>query len=52
MPVHQSNLPPLRGRYPRALRTGVLRNCLHVAYLEYNWNGLAVDAVYEMSQLA
>ena len=35
-----------------ALRTGMLRDCRHAAYLEYNWNGQAVDAVYEMSQLA
>ena len=34
-----------------ALRTGIVRDCLHAAYLEYHWNGQAVDAVYEMSQL-
>jgi len=34
-----------------AFRTGVLRNCLHAAYLEYNWNGRAIDAVFEVSQL-
>ena len=35
-----------------ALRTGILRDCLHAAYLEYHWNGQAFEAVYEMSQLA
>lgn len=34
-----------------ALRTGILRNCLHAAYLEYNWDGRAIDAVFEVSQL-
>jgi RES domain-containing protein len=35
-----------------ALRTGILKNCLHAAYLEYNWNGRAIDAVFEVSQLS
>ncbi len=34
-----------------ALRTGIVRNCLHASYLEYNWNGKGVDAVFEVSQL-
>jgi len=34
-----------------AFRTGLLRSCLHAAYLEYNWNGRAIDAVFEVSQL-
>jgi len=34
-----------------ALRTGILKNCLHAAYLEYNWNGRGIDAVFEVSQL-
>lgn len=34
-----------------ALRTRILRDCLHAAYLEYNWNGQAIDAVYEVAQL-
>lgn len=34
-----------------ALRTAILRDCLHAAYLEYNWNGREIDAVYEVSQL-
>jgi RES domain-containing protein len=35
-----------------ALRTGILKNCQHAAYLEYNWNGRAIDAVFEVSQLS
>jgi hypothetical protein len=35
-----------------ALRTGILKNCQHAAYLEYNWNGRAMDAIFELSQLA
>ncbi len=34
-----------------AFRTAILRKCLHAAYLEYNWNGRAIDAVFEVSQL-
>ncbi len=34
-----------------ALRTGILKHCQHAAYLEYNWNGRAIDAVFEVSQL-
>lgn len=34
-----------------ALRTGLLSQCLHAAYLEYNWNGAAMDAVFEVNQL-
>ena len=34
-----------------ALRTSLLSHCLHAAYLEYNWNGLAMDAVFEVNQL-
>ncbi len=34
-----------------ALRTGILKNCLHAAYLEYQWNGQAIDAVFEVAQL-
>lgn len=34
-----------------ALRTGILKNCQHSAYLEYNWNGRAIDAVFEVSRL-
>jgi RES domain-containing protein len=34
-----------------ALRTGLVKNCLHAAYLEYNWNGRGIDAVFEVAQL-
>ena len=34
-----------------ALRTGIVKNCLHAAYLEYNWNGRAIDAVFEVNQV-
>jgi len=34
-----------------ALRTGILSNCLHAAYLEYNWDGRGIDAVFKVSQL-
>jgi hypothetical protein len=34
-----------------AFRTTLLKKCLHAAYLEYHWNGRAVDAVFEVAQL-
>jgi hypothetical protein len=34
-----------------AFRTTLLRDCHHAAYLEYNWNGTAIDAVFELSQV-
>lgn len=34
-----------------ALRTGMLSDCLHAAYLEYNWDGRGINAVFEVSQL-
>ena len=39
------------GQCLAALRTGILKNCLHAAYLEYHWNGQGIDAVFEVSQL-
>jgi len=39
------------GECVAALRTGILRACLHAAYLEYNWNGRDIDAVFEVSQI-
>lgn len=42
---------PAQGRKPRRLRTGIVRDGLHAAYLEYNWDGRAIDAVFEVSQL-
>lgn len=34
-----------------AFRTVLLRKCLHAAFLEYDWNGQAIDAVYELSRV-
>ena len=34
-----------------AFRTTLLKNCLHAAYLEYNWNGQGIDAVFEVNQV-
>ena len=34
-----------------AFRTTLLRACHHAAYLEYNWNGSAVDMVFELNQV-
>ncbi len=35
-----------------AFRTTLLKNCQHAAYLEYNWNGQGIDAVFEVNQLS
>ena len=35
-----------------AFSTALLKNCLHAAYLEYNWNGQGIDAVFEVNRLA
>ncbi|MFD1554281.1 RES family NAD+ phosphorylase [Paraburkholderia silviterrae] len=32
-----------------ALRTTLLHACHHAAYLEYNWNGEAIDMVFELT---
>jgi hypothetical protein len=34
-----------------AFTTTILRDCHHAAYLEYNWNGSAIDSVFELSQV-
>jgi hypothetical protein len=34
-----------------ALRTSIVRACHHAAYLEYNWNGQAVDIVFELNRV-
>ncbi|HTH62594.1 MAG TPA: RES family NAD+ phosphorylase [Paraburkholderia sp.] len=34
-----------------ALRTTILRACHHAAYLEYNWNGEAIDMVFELNRV-
>ncbi|KND55052.1 hypothetical protein BPUN_3415 [Candidatus Paraburkholderia kirkii] len=45
--VHDS-----QGECLAALRTTtMLRDCRHAAYLEYNWNGEAVDYVFELNQV-
>jgi hypothetical protein len=39
------------GQCLAALRTALVKNCLHAAYLEYQWNGEGIEAVFEVSQL-
>lgn len=39
------------GQCLAALRTALVKSCLHAAYLEYQWNGQGIDAVFEVSQL-
>ena len=34
-----------------AFSTRLLSNCVHAAYLEYDWNGQSIDKVFEISQL-
>ena len=34
-----------------ALKPSLLKNCVHAAYLEYNWNGREIDAVFEVAQV-
>ncbi len=34
-----------------ALRTTLLHACHHAAYLEYNWNGSAIDMVFELNRV-
>lgn len=40
-----------QGECLAALRTTMLRDCHHAAYLEYNWNGDAIDYVFELNQV-
>ncbi|EKS67116.1 MULTISPECIES: RES family NAD+ phosphorylase [Caballeronia] len=40
-----------QGECLAALRTTMLRDCRHAAYLEYNWNGEAIDYVFELNQV-
>ncbi|BEU23478.1 RES family NAD+ phosphorylase [Paraburkholderia terrae] len=40
-----------RGECLAAFKTTLLRDCHHAAYLEYNWNGSAVDIVFELNQV-
>jgi len=34
-----------------AFSTALLKNCLHAAYLEYDWNGQGIDAVFEVNRV-
>ena len=52
--VHGMLYPSVRhpdGECLAALRTGLLKNCAHAAYLEYHWNGQGIDAVFEVNQV-
>ncbi|SAK76277.1 RES domain protein [Caballeronia glebae] len=40
-----------QGECLAALRTTMLRDCRHAAYLEYNWNGETIDYVFELNQV-
>jgi hypothetical protein len=40
-----------QGECLAAFRTTMLRDCRHAAYLEYNWNGEAIDYVFELNQV-
>jgi hypothetical protein len=39
------------GQCLAALKASLLRNCVHAAYLEYNWSGREIDAVFEVARL-
>ena len=39
------------GQCLAAFRTALVKNCLHAAYLEYQWNGEGIDAVFEVSRV-
>lgn len=39
------------GQCLAALHTALVKNCLHAAYLEYQWNGEGVDAVFEVNRV-
>lgn len=34
-----------------AFKTTIVRDCLHAAYLEYNWNGETIDSVFQLNQV-
>ena len=48
---YTKGLPGRGGECLAALRKGIVKYCLHAAYLEYNWNGRAIDAVFEVNQV-
>jgi hypothetical protein len=39
------------GQCLAAFRTALVKNCLHAAYLEYQWNGQGIDAVFEVNRV-
>jgi len=39
------------GQCLAAFRTALVKNCLHAAYLEYQWNGEGIDAVFEVTRV-
>ena len=39
------------GQCLAAFRTALVKHCLHAAYLEYQWNGEGIDAVFEVSRV-
>ena len=39
------------GQCLAAFRTALVNNCLHAAYLEYQWNGEGIEAVFEVSRV-
>ncbi|MEW6119552.1 MAG: RES family NAD+ phosphorylase [Pseudomonadota bacterium] len=39
------------GQCLAAFRTALVKNCLHAAYLEYQWNGEGIEAVFEVNQV-
>lgn len=39
------------GQCLAAFRTALVKNCLHAAYLEYQWNGDGIDAVFEVNRV-
>ena len=39
------------GQCLATLRTALVKNCLHAAYLEYQWNGEGIDAVFEVNRV-
>lgn len=40
-----------RGQCLAAFRTALVKGCLHAAYLEYQWNGEAIEAVFEVNRV-
>lgn len=40
-----------RGQCLAAFRTALVKGCLHAAYLEYQWNGEGIEAVFEVNRV-